>query len=92
MSLLDKIKEKLAKVSLPGTLLLQLDDKKIFFDKEGQVSDDIDDADCVLSLSSQTLESIMDGSLDAMSVYFAGDLTITGDMGVAMTLSKYLKN
>lgn len=93
MSITEKIKQTLAGQSLEGTLKIIIDGGDILsFDENGQCLDNCcGDADCTLSLSNDTLNAIATGDTDPMTAYFAGDLTITGDMGVAMSLASILK-
>jgi putative sterol carrier protein len=91
MSLEEKIYAKLKQSSLLGSVCLDFGDTKIAVDSGGQPLGDAVEADCTLILERETLQGIIDGSVDAMAAYFSGDIKIVGDMGVAMSLSSLLK-
>jgi len=91
MSLIEKIANKLQNASLDGSVCVDLGETKIAVDTDGSQLSDTDAVDCTLSLSQETLEGIIDGSVDAMNAYFSGDIKIQGDMGIAMSLASLLK-
>jgi putative sterol carrier protein len=91
MSLEEKIYAKLKESSLLGSVCIDLGDSKIAVDSSGGILSDASEADCTLTLEKETLQGIIDGSVDAMGAYFSGDIKIQGDMGVAMSLSNILK-
>jgi putative sterol carrier protein len=91
MSLSDEILQKLQTTSLFGSICIDLGNTQIAVDSDGKILSDTTNIDCTLSLSQETLQGIVDGSIDAMNAYFSGDLKITGDLAVAMSLSKILK-
>lgn len=91
MALKDKILEKLQNASLPGSVCINLGEEKIAVDTAGSILSVPEEADCTLSISQEVLENIVSGEIDPMNAYFAGDLSIEGDMGVAMALANVLK-
>lgn len=91
MSLQEKILAKLKDASLPGSVCIDLGDEKIAVDTSGAILETPSDADCTLTVSLETLENIVSGALDPMNAYFSGELSIQGDMGVAMSLANVLK-
>lgn len=91
MSLEERIYKKLQESSLAGSICIDLGDKKITVDANGEKLSDISDIDCTLILSEETLIGLVDGEIDSMSAYFAGDIKIQGDIAVAMSLSQVLK-
>lgn len=56
----------------------------------GSVSNENQDADCTVTCSLDTLESLVAGDLDPTAAFMQGKLKIAGDMGVAMRLSSVL--
>lgn len=48
------------------------------------------DADCTVSCELETLQSLIDGDLDATAAFMQGKIKVAGDMSVAMRLSSVL--
>ena len=90
MSIQDKIKSVLSGNALAGSVAIVIDGSRMAFDENGHYDEAID-ADCTLTLSEETLKSILSGETDPMGAYFSGELTLVGDMAVAMSLSNILK-
>lgn len=91
MSLVEKIYAKLKNAPLLGSVCIDLGADKIAVCADGTPLADSTQAECTLSLSSDTLVGLGNGTVDAMAAYFAGDIKITGDIGVAISLAKLLK-
>lgn len=88
----DNIISSIKDISLDGTLLIDVENCfKIGINSQGEVSDNIDNCDCTLKLGESTLRDLLSGELDPMSAYFSGDLSIDGDMSIAMSLAESLK-
>ena len=51
------------------------------------VSNEDGDADCVIRLSLENLNKLMDGSMNAMAAFMMGKIKVDGDMSIAMKLS-----
>jgi len=58
----------------------------------GAVSDEDKDADCTLTLSVETWESMKSGDLDGTSAFMQGKLKVSGDMSIAMKLGTILES
>ena len=56
----------------------------------GAASTEDRDTDCTLTLSSGNLEKLLAGKLNPMTAVMMGKIKISGDMGVAMKLSKLI--
>jgi putative sterol carrier protein len=57
---------------------------------DGAASTEDRDTDCTLTLSSANLEKLLAGKLNPMTAVMMGKIKISGDMGVAMKLSKLI--
>lgn len=49
-----------------------------------------DAPDCVISAPAEVFQEMMDGSLDPVSAFMGGRLSIDGDMGAAMKMAQVL--
>ena len=72
-------------------VILDLGDTGLIHLEGGAVDHDDGPADCRITLSADNLEALMDGRLDATTAYMAGDLAVSGDMGLALQLSAALR-
>jgi len=52
------------------------------------ISNEENDADCTLEISTQNALKMIDGELNPMMAYMTGKLKIKGDMGIAMKLAQ----
>ena len=58
-------------------------------DENGASADD-GEADCTMTASAETFQSLLDGELDPTAAFMSGRLTVDGDMGLAMKLGSML--
>ena len=70
---------------------------KIVIEGEGSIIIDADgvreadeDADCTMTASAETLQGMLDGSLNPTAAFMGGQLSVDGDMSVAMKLGSLL--
>ena len=61
----------------------------ILVDGDGARASD-DDADVTLTADAETFEGIMSGEMNPTSAFMSGNLTVDGDMGLAMSLGSVL--
>ena len=86
------INEKLADNAISGSVKFDMGDTgTIMVDENGASAADADaEADCTLIADAETLKGILDGDIDPTSAVMSGQLTIEGDMGLAMSLGNAL--
>src|SRR2546423_7862069 len=65
-----------------GNWTVDVDDGKV------SVSENIGEADCTISASSETFMKIARGEQNPTAAYMSGELKVKGDMGQAMKLQK----
>ena len=71
------------------------DDGIVFIDATQDpavLSQEDEEADCVLSCSRETFESFLDGSGDPNIAFMMGKLKVQGSMGIAMKLNAILED
>lgn len=81
-------KEKGGKVG--AKIKFKMDEGLIFLDDSQSpavVSNNDEQADCVIRVSLSNLNKLMTGDLNAMGAYMMGKIKIDGDMSIAMKLS-----
>lgn len=69
------------------------DGKVIFVDASvipNLVSNEDQEADCVIKTSTENLHKIMLREVDATTSYFSGKIKIEGDMGIALKVTRIL--
>ena len=54
------------------------------------VSNEDDEADCVVEIDSETLADMMAGRMDSRTAFVQGKLCLIGDMGLALKLASLL--
>jgi putative sterol carrier protein len=60
-------------------------------DAAGASADAADaEADCTLTASAETFQSLIEGDIDPTGAFMSGKLTVDGDMGLAMKLGSLL--
>lgn len=92
-----KIKEKMAMAAgLDAKVKLDFGDDGIVFVDATQtppaVSDEDGDADLTLTTSTETFQSILDGTQDPNIAFMMGKLKVQGSMGLAMKLNGILED
>lgn len=78
---------------LGATLKMKLDDHIIYIDGKGDenvVSNQDIEAECMITTSLDTFNALQSGDLNPMAAVMNGDVTIEGDMMVAMQLQNLL--
>ena len=78
---------------LDATVKFVLDDGVIFVDGKSSpnaVSNDDEDADCTITMSTENFEELMAGELDPTMAFMTGKLKVDGNMAVAMSLQKVI--
>ena len=90
----EQISKQASNVEPLGTSIkFVLDDNTIFIDGTGDsnvVSNEDNDADCVITTSVASLMAMKDGSLNPMMAVMTGKVSISGDMGLAMKLKSLI--
>ena len=86
------INEKLGSDAISGSVKIDMGDTgAIMVDESGASAAEAGaEADCTLIADAETLKGILDGDIDPTSAVMSGQLTIEGDMGLAMTLGNAL--
>jgi putative sterol carrier protein len=75
---------------LDGSVKFVIEDEgSVRIDGNGASADD-GEADCTLTASAETFQSLLDGDLDPTGAFMSGRLTVDGDMGLAMRLGSML--
>ena len=75
---------------LGGTVKLVVDDQIVFVTPEGDISGSDDDADCTMTIDSETMQAIMNGETSGQAAFMTGKVKIAGDMGIAMKLQSVI--
>lgn len=83
----EALKNRIGDNTIAGSVKINVGDEGALRVDENGVSIDDADADCTLTADLETFRGMMDGSTDPTSAFMSGQLTVDGDMGVAMQLS-----
>ena len=75
---------------LGGTVKLVVDDQIVFVTPEGEVSSSDEEADCTMTIDSETMQSIMNGETSGQAAFMTGKLKVSGDMGIALKTQSFL--
>ena len=82
---------KLGGAGIDGSVRFVIEDEgAVRIDESGATADAGADADCTLTASAETFQSLLDGDLDPTGAFMSGRLTVDGDMGLAMRLGSLL--
>ncbi len=84
----EKLQEKVGNFSSTAKFVIE-DEGSIMIDESGVRAGD-EDAEVTLTASRDTFEGILDGSVNPMTAYMSGKLSLDGDMSVAMQLGQAL--
>ena len=77
---------------LGGTVKLIVDEQTVFVTPEGDVSASDEEADCTMTIDSETMQSIMNGETSGQAAFMTGKLKVSGDMGIALKTQAFLGN
>ena len=87
-----KVAEKANSVdAIDATVKFIVDDGVIYVDGEGShntVTNEDKEADCEVEVSSENFNNMLEGELNPMMAFMNKDMTIDGDMTVAMKLTQ----
>ena len=82
---------KLGGAGIDGSVKFVIEDEgAVRIDEDGAAADDGSEADCTLTASADTFQSLLEGELDPTGAFMSGKLTVDGDMGLAMRLGSLL--
>ena len=82
---------KLGGSGIDGSVKFVIEDEgAVRIDEDGAAADDGSEADCTLTASADTFQSLLEGELDPTGAFMSGKLTVDGDMGLAMRLGSLL--
>ena len=85
-----RLSERLNGETLPGSVrFVILDEGSVRIAEDGVRADD-SPADCTMTASAETFQSILDGELNPTSAFMTGRLKVEGEMGLAMKLGALL--
>lgn len=84
----EKLQEKVGSFSSTAKFVIE-DEGSIMIDESGVRAGD-EDAEVTLTASRETFEGILDGSVNPMTAYMSGKLSLDGNMSVAMQLGQAL--
>lgn len=73
-----------------GTVKFVIEDEGAVMVDENGVRAGDEEADCVLTASSETFQGIMSGDVNPTAAFMTGKLKLDGDMGLAMKLGSAL--
>jgi putative sterol carrier protein len=87
----EALNAKLGGAGIDGSVKIVIEDAgAVRINETGAVADDGSDADCTLTATADTFQSLIEGDLDPTGAFMSGKLTVDGDMGLAMRLGSLL--
>ena len=87
----EALNAKLGGAGIDGSVKFVIEDEGVVrIDEEGASAEGGGDADCTLTASAETFQSLLEGNLDPTGAFMSGRLTVDGDMGLAMRLGSLL--
>ncbi|KIC10267.1 sterol carrier protein [Leisingera sp. ANG-M1] len=84
------IRDGLAGKSFDGSLKFDCGEEGVIVLAGGDAGTTDRDADCTLRLSAENLTKLLSGKLNPMTAVMMGKIKISGDMSIAMKLSKLI--
>ncbi len=86
----NRMQKGLDKTPLDNSLKFDCGTDGVITLADGQAKLADDPADCTIKISGKNLEKLMAGKLNPMTAFAMGKIKVSGDMSVAMKLSKLL--
>ncbi|MEM0978122.1 MAG: SCP2 sterol-binding domain-containing protein [Pseudomonadota bacterium] len=84
------LSEKISAGDFDSSIKIEIEDEgALMIDGDGVRAGD-GDADCTMSASTETLQGMLDGSVNPTAAFMGGQLKVEGDMSVAMKLGSLL--
>ncbi|CUI01330.1 SCP2 sterol-binding domain-containing protein [Leisingera aquaemixtae] len=84
------IRDGLTGKTFDGSLKFDCGDEGVIVLSQGDATTLDRDTDCTLRLSADNLQKLLAGKLNPMTAVMMGKIKVSGDMGVAMKLSKLI--
>lgn len=82
---------KLGGAGIDGSVRFVIEDEgAVRIDEAGAAVDNGSGADCTLTASAETFQSLLAGEIDPTGAFMGGRLTVDGDMGLAIRLGSLL--
>ena len=75
---------------LGGTVKLVVDDQIVFVTPEGDISGSDNDADCTMTIDSETMQAIMNGETSGQAAFMTGKLKVAGEMSIALKVQSVI--
>jgi len=86
----DTLRSSVAHADFDGSVKFDTGGDGVLVIKDGAVSTTDAPTDCTITLSLDDLEALLAGDLNPTMAFMTGKIKVSGDMGVAMALSKLL--
>ncbi len=86
----DRISRALAEKTFNGSLKFDCGEEGVIVLSENSATTQDQDTDCTIKISQDNLSKLLTGKLNPMTGVMMGKLKVSGDMGVALGLSKLL--
>ena len=86
----DRIRSALSERSFNGSLKFDCGEDGVIVLADNSATTEDQDTDCTIKISQDNLGKLLTGKLNPMTGVMMGKLKVSGDMGVALGLSKLL--
>ncbi len=86
----ERINTALAEKTFVGSLKFDCGDEGVIVLADNSATTDDHETDCTIRISRENLGQLLTGKLNPMTGVMMGKLKVSGDMGVALGLSKLL--